>query len=230
MTVHLGGKHRSLHEQPEHFLDREFLVSRNRLWNRLAQRALHCSTWVFPPGELRKPNILDTAQAIPEKMMDLLRSVEVSLEWSDGDYVRPPADIDTYIRWLERFTQTRIDGSDQTMIRIMTDFAELPAEHKRYVFEGWSHKSNVLARLRLEHVRFDMRAACDYSGEFVGVDFIRSKLRPFKHGLPPHLEVIAPTKDLEAQVLQAIREKQMEHFGTLDSMMERCRLCQFEKH
>lgn len=73
-------------------------------------------------------------------------------------------------------------------------------EEERLLVDIWWSKFSSISDLNLTHLTLDYHEAFNYYGEFIGVDFTNTLPR-FQHGIPEHLEILAPSRFLVDSIM-----------------------------
>ena len=180
------------------------------------------NTWVMPQGEAPEAELLTQ---LPFLCLLSIRSMELAFSWKDAWSFSLGGRL-TFInngaaeRCMKGWPAGKL-GREIMAGQYQLRCSEWTHEACRI----WNNKYELLRVLPLEHLRLDFTAAYDAEDRFLGRWLASLLFRPFRFGAPPHLEIVAPTAEIEIAIRDIV--------GTTNrdiSQNRVCSMCQTGTH
>ena len=179
------------------------------------------NTWVIARGDRDAFYFLDAMNGFSA---GTIVSLELSFRWDDNwrNTLKRQACIQ------ERLQKTSPLGHTVAPDEVWEQYLIERPEELREVWQIWLEKITQVVKLPLQHLRLEYESCPDVPPRLMLAMFDRSRYSspPFAHGLPPHLELIAPTPDLEAAWSANIKSK----YADGPQLVTECSLCVKKLH
>ncbi|MCJ1393055.1 hypothetical protein MMC18_005927 [Xylographa bjoerkii] len=164
------------------------------------------NTWVVKEGPLSTIEWL-IKPSMPV-IFDISRIISVEFSFSCQDTEITLEDRDDFFRRKRQPWYSRLwKGSSAHRAQIQQAYSQLVLEYVISLEDCWWTKFGMISRLPLHHLTLDFRKCWDARGIFRGFEVVTSpSTMVFRHGLPPHLEIVAHDPTVEAHLLWHIQQ------------------------
>ena len=177
------------------------------------------NTWVIAEGPFATVEFLIWFPG--PAMFDISRivSVDFSFSWQDNDW---SLEDEAIFRRRQRqpWYSKLLHGNSAHNAHLQQAYDVIYQNWATNLQRTWWRKFFLVSCLPLHHLRLDFRRCWDPRGNFRGLEVASSNgMTIFRHGLPPHLEIVAHNPAIEAQILHLIQQA-----NTFQQFIE-CSLC-----
>ncbi|MCJ1378720.1 hypothetical protein MMC17_001819 [Xylographa soralifera] len=159
------------------------------------------NTWVLPRGGKPEAELL---LQLPQPSLFSIRSMELTFSWNDA-WSFSPGDCLMFIN--NKGTEPNMDNEPVDKDILAQDYHTERIAWTNEVLRIWNDKYDLLRGLPLEHLKLDFSAANGMDDLLPDSPLVSLLLRTFTYGVPPHLEIVAPTTELEQIIRDIIRRK-----------------------
>ena len=152
------------------------------------------NTWVFPAGALPRFHFLER---LPRPLLANITSMEITFAWDEASSL-PPTDRTTYTN--RRVAYCRRVGKPVDEYSISIAYLARRIDCQMEAYRIWCRKFDIVAKLRLRHLKLDFTAAFIIYDGFLADILVESTLPRFLHGLPKRLEIVASNEARKNQI------------------------------
>ncbi|MCJ1285197.1 hypothetical protein MMC26_004535 [Xylographa opegraphella] len=153
------------------------------------------NTWVIPRGKVRDAGLLFR---LPQSSLSRIRSMQLTFSWSDA------WSLSSGDRFKLIYNQWSVDTGPDGEEVLAQDYYTERVAWTNEVLQIWNNKYAVVRALPLEHLKLDFSATHGLHELSPDSPLIPLVSRTFTYGVPPHLEIVAPTRMFECTIRDII--------------------------
>ena len=158
------------------------------------------NTWVLPRGKTWEARLL---RQLPRPFLFSIRSMELAFSWNDAWSCSSGGRL-KYIH--DRATERRMNNQPVDEDLLEQEYYNERTAWVSEVVRIWYDKYDLLRVLPLEHLKLDFSAVHGLDDDWgPGACVVSLLCRPFTHGLPPHVVIVASTTEVECMIGDIVR-------------------------